>query len=125
MPRTEPVNVRPYKYPYFKKQVMKEMVTEILAEGLIRVTTSSFSSPVLLVRKKDGTWNFFVDYRPLNEVKIRDRFHIPIADELFNELHGSMYFSKLGLLAGYYQIQVGPEDVEKHPFEHMKDIMSS
>lgn len=85
-PSTAPVNVRPYRYPHFQKSEIERQVSDLLFAELIRPSTSPYLSLVLLVKKKDGTWQLCVDYRALNAVTVRDCFPIPMIDELLDEL---------------------------------------
>lgn len=108
---------RPHRYSPVLKTKIEAQVNEMLQFGLIRPSTSAFSSLVLLVKKKDGTWRFCVDYRQLNALTIKSKFPIPIVDELLDELSSTSWFSSLDLRAGFNQIRLAPREEYKMPFQ--------
>lgn len=113
---TDPINVRPYRYAHFQKEKIEQQVRDILQSGLIRPSSSPFSSSVLLFKKKDGSWRFCTEYKALNKATVKDRFPIPMVEDKLDEPHGATVFTKLDLTAGYHQVRIHPPDFPKTSF---------
>lgn len=116
LPGARPVQMRPYRYAPALKTEIEAQVAEMLALGLIQHSKSPFASSVILVKKKDNSYRFCVDYRHLNALTTKSKFHVPIIDELLDELSGAAWFSTLDLRAGFHQIRMDPSDQHKTAF---------
>jgi hypothetical protein len=111
LPGTTSVAVQPYHYAHLQKELESQCV-DMLHQGVIRPSSLSCSASVLLVKKHNGSWRFCVDYRALNN-KMKDKFPIPVVEELLDELRSAVFFTKLDLWSGYH---VHDADVEKTAF---------
>ena len=115
-PGSRPPPVRPLHHQSSKDlAVFDEYIREGLANGTIRVSKSPYGAMALVVRKNDKT-RVVVDYRALNELTIKNKYPLPLMDELFDRVHGAKCFSKLDLRTGFHQIRMAEEDIEKTAF---------
>lgn len=112
----EPFKIWPYRYPHFQKNEIERLVPEKLEDAVIQTSNSPFASLVLLVKKNDGSWRFCVDYRQLNALRAKDKYPIPIINELLDKLQGADHFSKIDLRYGYVRIRVEENDIPKTTF---------
>ena len=112
----EPVRSKPYPMPYHVRKELRAEIDEMKRLGIIRESDSAYASPVVIVRKKDGSNRICVDYRRLNKVTVFDPEPMAQMSDVFQSLGKDQYFSKFDLSKGYYQLAVSPEDVHKTSF---------
>src|SRR6185312_7134363 len=106
-----PIRQPPYRVPPAKIAIQQEIVNKWLEAGIIRVSDSPWSSPVVLVKKPEGEWRFCVDYRQLNAVTRKDATPLPRIDDTLHQLRDAKYISRFDLAAAYNQIKMSPKSV--------------
>ena len=107
---------RAYRMPPRELAELKTQLQELSDKGFIRPSSSPWGCPAIFVKKKDQSLRLCIDYRPLNEVTIKNKYPLPRIDLLFDQLAGAKVFSKIDLRSGYHQIKIRPEDVPKTAF---------
>src|SRR6202171_5795857 len=106
----------PYRMSVPELDELKKQLNDLLAKGQIRISKSPYRSPVLFVKKKDGTMRLCVDYRALNKMTIKNKYPLPKIDELMDRLLGATHFTKIDLRRGYPQVRIAPEYIHKTAF---------
>ncbi|GJV86556.1 putative reverse transcriptase domain-containing protein [Tanacetum coccineum] len=99
-----PVAKSPYRLAPSEMQELSGQLQELQDKGFIRPSYSPWGAPVLFVKKKDGSFRMCIDYRELNKLTVKNRYPLPRIDDLFDQLQGSRYFSKIDLRSGYHQL---------------------
>ena len=117
LPGAAPPPARPLRHQSEKDAaVMKEYVEAGLRSGILQPSVSPYGSMALIVKKKDGTPRVVIDYRALNEVTVKNKYPLPLMDELFDRTQGASFFTSIDLRNGFHQIAIRPEDREKTAF---------
>jgi hypothetical protein len=111
-----PSSRRPYKMTPKELAELKVQLNELLDKGYTRPSSSQWGCPALFMKNKDQSLRLCVDYRPLNDVTIKNKYPLPCIDILFDQLAGARVFPKVNLYSGYHQIKIHPEDVPKATF---------
>ena len=111
-----PVYSKPYRLPYHTREELKKDIKEMLDLGVVRESKSPYASPVVIVKKPDGSNRVCVDYRKLNKLTVFDPEPMPTAEELYHKLSEDRFYSKIDLSKGYWQVKVADKDVHKTAF---------
>lgn len=110
------VSVRPFKTPFALRPFLEKQLIEMEKHGIIERSTSPYRAQLLMVKKKSGELRLCNDFRNLNSVTIKDRYPLPVIEDILHLLHGAKLFTTLDLFSGYWQIEIADEDKFKTAF---------
>nr|XP_043629853.1 uncharacterized protein LOC122601150 [Erigeron canadensis] len=116
IPGATPVAKAPYRLAPTEMKELMSQLQDLIDKGFIRPSSSPWGAPILFVKKKDGSMRMCIDYRELNKRTVKNKYPLPRIDDLFDQLQGASYFSKIDLRSGYHQLKVDGESVAKTAF---------
>jgi len=99
-----PIKCRPYRVHYAHQDTVNKMIDDMLTHRIFSKSNSPWATPVVIVKKKDASNRFCLDYRKLNNITIKDNYPIPLIEETLDTLKGAKFFTSLDLASGYWQI---------------------
>nr|GEY64949.1 putative reverse transcriptase domain-containing protein [Tanacetum cinerariifolium] len=111
IPSTAPVARVPYRLAPSELKELSNQLKELSEKGFIRSSSSPWGAPVLFVKKKDGYFRMYIDYRELNKLTVKNRYPLSRIDDLFDQLQGSSVYSKINLRSGYHQLRIREKDI--------------
>lgn len=117
----KPVFVKPRRYPFVMKEIIRQQLSEMLEQGIIRKSKSPFCSPLWVVPKQSGEngerlYRVVVDYRELNKRTTPEKYPLPRIEDMLDKMEGAKYFSTVDLKSGYHQIRMTEKDIHKTAF---------
>ena len=115
-PGTEPISISPYPMAPLELKELRKQLDQLLNIGFIRLRTSPWGAPVLFVKNHDETLRLCMDYRRLSRVTVKNKYPLPRIDDLFDQLRGFKYYTKIDLCTGYHQLRIREEDIPKIAF---------
>ena len=121
IPGVGQVSMAPYRMAPTELAELMQLIEDLLEKKFIRPSASPWGAPILLVKKKDGSSRLCVDYLQLNKLTIKNKYPLPMIDDLMDQLRGAVVFSKIDLRSGYHKILVKLEDVQKTTFRSRYD----
>ena len=117
VPSIAPISMAPYRMTPLELRELKVQLQELVDKGFIKPCVSPWGAPMLFVKKNDRTMRLCIDYRQLNKAIIRNKYPLPRIDDMFDQLQGTIVFSKIDLRSGYHQLKIRDTDVPKTAFK--------